>query len=53
MTKESLEKARKIIINNVSESTIDYDDRDEIIRVIDKILNPIKYEENVKVLKKL
>ena len=50
MTKESLEKAREIIIFALMESNIDIVDRTELIINEDKFLNPFEYEDNVKTL---
>ena len=50
MTKESLEKAREIIIFALMESNIDIVDRTELIINEDKFLNPVEYEDNIKTL---
>ena len=50
MTKESLEKAREIIVNDLLESNLDILDRTELIMNLDKFLNPVEYEDNIKVL---
>ena len=50
MTKESLEKARELIIFGLADSTIDIIDRTELMMNLDKFLNPVEYENNVKTL---
>ena len=50
MTKESLEKARELIIFGLKDSTIDIIDRTELMINLDKFLNPVEYEDNVKTL---
>ena len=50
MTKETLIKAREMIIFSLAESNLDIVDRTELIINLDKFLNPVEYEDNVKTL---
>jgi hypothetical protein len=50
MTKESLEKAREIVVFSLMDSNLDIVDRTELIMNLDKFLNPVEYEDNIKVL---
>ena len=50
MTKETLIKARETIIFSLVESNLDIVDRTELIINLDKFLNPVEYEDNVKTL---
>ena len=52
MEKESLEKAREIIVSNLLKSNLDIVDRAELIMNLDKFLNPVEYEKNIKILVK-
>lgn len=52
MTKESLIEAREIIVSSLLKSNLDIADRLELIINLDKFLNPVEYEENIKTLVK-
>lgn len=52
MNKESLEKAKDIIIQSLDNSDIIPQDKLELMLNISKVLDEEKYEENIKVLRK-
>ena len=52
MTKESLIEARQIIVSSLLKSNLDIVDRIELIINLDKFLNPVEYENNIKTLVK-
>ena len=52
MTKESLERARELIIFGLKDSTIDIIDCTELMTNLWLYLNPTEYDNNNKVLQK-
>ena len=53
MNKESLKKARTLIVNAIYNSNINAQDKAELIMNIVKFLNDEYYDKNIKVLNKL
>ena len=53
MNKESLKKARNLIVNAIYNSNINAQDKAELIMNIVKFLNDEYYDKNIKVLNKL
>lgn len=52
MKKESLEEARTILIERVLQSNIKSQDKTELIILLHCLLQPEKYKENVKILRR-
>lgn len=52
MKKDSLEKAREILLNHLDNSNIKEEDKLELIMNLYHFLDPVKYENNIKVLRR-